>query len=175
MFKDYYAILEIAHPSNQAEIKSAFRKQAKKWHPDINPDSQAHERMVLVYEANLILSDEDAKNRYDKEFLRFKSSTQPKSEKHTSNEQNKKQTYQQEENRSNEYSFEPTDEILKKWMTNAKRQAKEFAKKSFEEAVGMTKDGIKEGAKKTGQMFIGQIVIGIIATVIFALSKGCNS
>jgi DnaJ-class molecular chaperone len=175
MFIDYYAILEIDYPSNQAEIKSTFRKQAKKWHPDINSDSQAHERMILLYEANLILSDKDAKSRYDKEFIRFKSSTQPKSEENESNEQGKKQAYQQEKNHSYEYSFEPADETLKIWMTNAKRQAKEFVKKSFEEAVGMTKDGITEGAKKTSQMFIGQIIIGIIALIIFALSKGCNS
>lgn len=175
MFIDYYAILEIKYPSNQAEIKSAFRIQAKKWHPDINKATQAHERMVMIYEANLILSDPEAKARYDLEYIQFNFKRQKKSEEQKSyNEPQNENSTKQKGDKTYEYSFEPSDEILKKWMTNAKRQAREFAKKSFEEAVGMTAVGIKEGAKKTGQMFIGQIIIGLIVTIIFALSKGCN-
>lgn len=174
MFIDYYEILDIAFPSNEQEIKAAFRKQAKKWHPDINPDPTAHGRMVLIYEANLILSDSEAKAKYDIEYRQFKSFKENTKEQKPFEQQENKTYEKQDKSEPFEYSYEPSDETLKKWMSNAKRQAKEFAKKSFEEAVGMTKAGIKEGAKKTGQMFIGQIILGVIVTIIFALSKGCN-
>lgn len=173
MLVDYYKVLEVTFPSSEAEIKSAYRKQAKKWHPDINPSQEAHSRMIFIHEAYLILSDIEAKARYDHEYLRFMKAQEPK--------QNSQFTNKREENSNGksdtenfEYSFEPHDELLKKWMVNAKNQAKDFVKKSFVEAMGMTKVAIKEGAKKTGQMFIGQIIIGVIAMIIFALSRGCN-
>lgn len=174
MFIDYYEVLGISYPSNQQEIKSAFRVQAKKWHPDINPDPSAHERMVLIYEANLLLSDPEAKEKYDHEYRNFKA-FKDKQKEQKPFEKQEHQTYEQEPKEEPfEYSYEASDETLRKWMANAKRQAKEFAKKSFEEAVGMTKEGIKAGAKKTGQMFIGQIIIGIIVMVIIALYRSCN-
>lgn len=174
MFVDYYAVLEIAYPSSEQEIKSAFRKQAKKWHPDLNSDPSAHERMVLIYEAHLLLSDPEAKAKYDAEYQQFSNYKQKKKEEEPFEDAKSKPNEKQKKTEPFEYSYETSDETLRKWMSNAKRQAKEFAKKSFEEAVSMTKVGIKEGAKKTGQMFIGQIILGIIVTIIFALSKGCN-
>ena len=174
MFIDYYEILDIAFPSNEQEIKAAFRKQAKKWHPDINPDPAAHGRMVLIYEANLILSDSEAKTKYDIEYLRFKGFKERQKEQTKFEEQKREHSERQTKTDPFEYTYEASDETLRKWMSNAKRQAKEFVKISFEEALGMTKVGIKEGAKKTGQMFIGQIILGIVVTIIFALSKGCN-
>lgn len=174
MFIDYYKVLEITFPSNEQQIKSAFRKQAKKWHPDINPDPTAHERMVLIYEANLLLSDPEAKAKYDIEYQQFNEFKQKRAEQKPFEDQKSEPFEKRTKTEPFEYTYEASDETLRKWMFNAKRQAKEFAKKSFDEAVGMTKAGIKEGAKKTGQMFIGQIILGIIVTIIFALSKGCN-
>jgi len=55
MNKDYYKILDIPRNASVAEIKSAFRKKAKEYHPDLNASSGAEDSFVLVNEAYDIL------------------------------------------------------------------------------------------------------------------------
>ncbi|WP_319559158.1 DnaJ domain-containing protein [Marispirochaeta sp.] len=64
---NYYEILGIDKNVSQAEIKSAYRKQSLKWHPDVNQNkSEATERFRDIYEAYSILSDPGKKLEYDK-------------------------------------------------------------------------------------------------------------
>lgn len=64
--KDYYEVLGIGKNASDAEIKSAYRKLAKKYHPDLNPgDKEAEEKFKEVNEANDILSDTEKRKRYD--------------------------------------------------------------------------------------------------------------
>ncbi|MCQ2554563.1 MAG: molecular chaperone DnaJ [Clostridia bacterium] len=64
--RDYYEVLGIQKGASEAEIKSAFRKMAMKYHPDRNPgDKEAEEKFKEVNEAYSILSDADKKSRYD--------------------------------------------------------------------------------------------------------------
>lgn len=66
-FKDYYAILGVAKNSSEAEIKKAFRKLARKYHPDLNPgDKQAEAKFKEINEAYEILSDADKRSKYDR-------------------------------------------------------------------------------------------------------------
>lgn len=51
MFRQYLNILEVSPDSGILEIKRAFRKKAKKFHPDLNKDSEAQEKFILVNEA----------------------------------------------------------------------------------------------------------------------------
>ena len=51
MFRQYLNILEVSPDSGILEIKRAFRKKAKKFHPDLNKDSGAQEKFILVNEA----------------------------------------------------------------------------------------------------------------------------
>jgi curved DNA-binding protein len=65
-YKDYYKILGVNKNATKAEIKSAYRKLAKKYHPDKNPgDKQAEEKFKEINEANEVLSDSQKKARYD--------------------------------------------------------------------------------------------------------------
>ncbi|MBE9050071.1 J domain-containing protein [Nostocales cyanobacterium LEGE 11386] len=65
-FKDYYAILGISKTASQEEIKQAFRKQARKYHPDVNPgNKQAEAKFKEVNEAYEVLSDTDKRKKYD--------------------------------------------------------------------------------------------------------------
>ena len=62
-FKDYYKILEINFPSNEGEIKSAYRRLSLKWHPDKNPGVDTSNWMIDVNEAYYILNNPDKKKR----------------------------------------------------------------------------------------------------------------
>jgi molecular chaperone DnaJ len=64
--KDYYGILGIKKTANADDIRKAFRKLARKHHPDVNPgDKKAEERFKEISEANDILSDEKKRRVYD--------------------------------------------------------------------------------------------------------------
>lgn len=65
-YKDYYKILEIDKSASDKEIKSAYRKLAKKYHPDLNQgDEKAQERFKEIGEAYEVLSDPEKKKTYD--------------------------------------------------------------------------------------------------------------
>ena len=65
-FKDYYTTLGIAKTATDKEIKQAFRKLARKYHPDVNPgDKAAEAKFKEVNEANEVLSDPEKRKKYD--------------------------------------------------------------------------------------------------------------
>lgn len=65
-FKDYYAILEVSKSASENEIKKAFRKLARKYHPDLNPGDRAAEaKFKEINEAYEVLSDPDKRQKYD--------------------------------------------------------------------------------------------------------------
>ncbi len=66
MFIDYYKILEIAKTATPEQIKKAYRKLARKYHPDLNPnDNEAKQSFQKVNEANEVLSDPEKRKKYD--------------------------------------------------------------------------------------------------------------
>ena len=67
MAKDYYKVLGITKNASKEEIKRAFRKMARKYHPDVNPDeAKSGEKFKEINEANSILSDDKKREMYDK-------------------------------------------------------------------------------------------------------------
>jgi curved DNA-binding protein len=65
--KDYYQTLGVARNADEKEIKKAFRKLAREFHPDMNPDNpEAERKFKEVNEAHEVLSDADKRSKYDR-------------------------------------------------------------------------------------------------------------
>src|SRR3954464_7987248 len=65
-YTDYYKILGIPKTASEEDIKKAYRKLARKLHPDLNPnDKEAHKKFQQVNEANEVLSDPEKRKKYD--------------------------------------------------------------------------------------------------------------
>lgn len=148
---DYYAILNIKPTASRKEIKEAFRREALKWHPDRNNSSDATERMQLINEAYLILKDDEARARYDKQYYKFQEAYR------------EKQDNNQEENQWHDYSS--NDDILNDWIKKAKKQAKEMLMMSVEDLVGMSKVATNAAWEKTKYA----ILIVVVANILFVL------
>jgi len=160
MFVDYYEILEIEFPSSPLEIKNAFRKAALKWHPDRNIGINTTERMKLINEAYLILKDNEAKEKYDIEYDKYKVFC-------------KTQEFNiYPETLSNEYVVE--DEILNNWIRNARNQAVDLAKQTIQDFKDIAKAGAKGAAKEASSLLIGFIILGIVIAIVMAIVGQCN-
>jgi curved DNA-binding protein len=87
---DYYKILGVGKTATDKEIKSAYRKLARKYHPDVNPDDEtAKKKFQEINEANEVLSNAENRKKYDKYGKDWKHS-----------EQFEQQQQQQSQNRS---------------------------------------------------------------------------
>lgn len=65
-FIDYYKVLGLSKDATQDDIKKAYRKLARKYHPDLNPDDkEAHKMFQQINEANEVLSDAEMRRKYD--------------------------------------------------------------------------------------------------------------
>src|SRR5438105_7990585 len=64
-YKDYYATLGVNRTASEKEIKSAYRRLARQYHPDVNKDPKATDRFKLINEAYEVLRDPKKRVKYD--------------------------------------------------------------------------------------------------------------
>ena len=78
-FRDYYALLGVNKNASADDIKKAYRRLARKYHPDLNPgDKTAEAKFKEITEANEVLSDVDKRTQYDRFGQYWKQSEQPR-------------------------------------------------------------------------------------------------
>jgi len=174
MFNDYYKILEVDPSATQEEIKSAFKKQAIKWHPDRNIGVDTTKRMQEINEAYLILKDIEARERYNREYQLF-NQYQRKNEQSDQQEQKRSEKREKQKEKTYKYAdYNVEDDILQKWMDNAKKQAVDLAKQTIEDLKGMVAAGAKAAVTGARNVIVFYIIIGLIATLILGISKSCT-
>jgi curved DNA-binding protein len=87
-FVDYYKILGLNKNATDEDIKKAYRKLARKHHPDLNPkDKEAHKKFQQINEANEVLSDPDKRKKYDQYGKDWQHAEQFEKAKHSSRSQ----------------------------------------------------------------------------------------
>ena len=181
MFVDYYSILEINFDATQAKMKAAYKKEALKWHPDRNIGYDTTLRMQKINEAYLILKDVEGRERYDREYQRFKQHQRQahnyqEQQNHREKQQDKSRESRQEQRETFTEAFEDNtyvvfDETLNKWMANARKQAVNLAKQTIEDIVGMSKESGKAMVDAAMSGVIRFIAFGIIMAIIFAMCR----
>ena len=176
MFVDYYEVLDVNPNASHEEIKTAYKTQALKWHPDKNEGVDTTGRMQLINEAYLILRDTDARQRFDAEYRKYKEYKTSSVKIHPIFEDYKTSTStnQNTNNAFTDYSYSYSDEILSKWILNAKRQAANLAKQTLEDLVGMSKASSKAMADEAGKGIISLIAFSLIAFVLVSIFRSCQ-
>ena len=107
-FIDYYSVLGIDKNATEADIKKAYRKLARKYHPDLNPnDATAERKFKEINEANEVLSNAENRKKYDKYGKDWKHAEE--FEKAAKQQQNTRSSYNQEYSNSGQSEQEFSD------------------------------------------------------------------
>jgi curved DNA-binding protein len=110
-YKDYYQVLGVPKTATEEEIKKAYRKLARKFHPDLNPNNKAaEERFKAVNEAYEVLGAADNRRKYDELGSNWKQYEQQKSAREAYEQQYREQMRQQGGARSSRASGPPDED-----------------------------------------------------------------
>jgi curved DNA-binding protein CbpA len=167
MIKNHYETLGVSPNADKRAIKKAYRKLALEFHPDKNKSLDAHEKFIEINEAYLILYDDEARLRYDREYqFHFASKQEPKTEYSERTEKQRKSSSQESGKERSYQRYE--DEDLNKWSKNAREQAESFAKMAFNEFSNLVVGVVKETGFQLGNSLI--MALGAILTM-----SGCGN
>ena len=169
MIPNLYNILQVDRYASKEEIKKAYRKLALQWHPDKNKSPKAHDKFIEINEAYLILSDDDARNKYNIEYdLCFAAKTEIKEE----------QIFGEYQSTNNNGSYKQKasykDPDLNNWTSTAKKQAEKYASMSFSDFSKLIGEIIVETGKQGGTAFIYAVSGVVGASAIFSFISGIN-
>lgn len=153
-FKDYYKILEISFPSNDEEIKTAYRRMSLKWHPDKNPGIDTSNLMIDINEAYYILNNLDKKNRYDCEYIKYISFLRSNNQKSGSKDY------------ANIESYTPNDFNVQQDIKDAHDKATELVNEFLKSIKKVSKDAAKGAWDNMSPYIIGSIIFSLIVLII---------
>ena len=153
-FKDYYKILEIGFPSNDDEIKAAYRRMSLKWHPDKNLGIDTSNLMIDINEAYYILNNPEKKNRYDCEYIKYINFLRAKNQK----SENKDYT--------NTEPYTPYDFNVRQDIKDAHDKATELVNEFLNSLRKASKDAVKGAWDNMYPYIIGGIIFSLIALII---------
>lgn len=166
MIPNHYKTLGIEISATKTEIKQAYKRLAFKYHPDVNKMPDAHERFIEINEAYLILSDDEARARYDWEYKRVYETKIPVAE----DTEDKQSAAPSGKNPTYEY------DDLNQWTQNARQQAESYAKMAFEDFSKLLIGVVKETGFQLGNaalvMIAALLILGGCSNVVIGISSG---
>ncbi len=165
MFKDYYEILDVPFGATDSEIKSAYKHQAIRWHPDRNPGIDVTNIMQYINEAYAILKDPIKKSRYDKEYLSFKKYKEKIYSQTSDNQKTKGSSFSSSNRHQYNYDYTVHDETLNEDIQSAREYAKDLVNEFFEKLKKNSKIAAKgawEGAQGYVWAFLVLFIIGLM-------------
>jgi DnaJ-class molecular chaperone len=161
MLPDFYKVFGLDKTATKEDIKKRYRVLAKKYHPDINKNPDATQKMQEILEAYYILYDDEARIRYDIQYEKVYG----KKKESFNNESEKKN-----ENKQSDYNKYYDDPILEKWILNAKKQALEFVNNLYRDTKGIASSGCLYYFKALG-ICIAIFILILIIIRIFVIAK----
>lgn len=175
MFKDYYAILGINYPSDEKEMKFAYRKQAFKWHPDRNIGRSTEEQMKDINEAYTILGNPVSRERYNKEYQIFKQKQGVKKEANTSSTVHSPNSNFYDNNEEFNYTEWQYDYDVKDWSLREDiKNARESAERYVKDFLASLKNDSKVAAKGAWDVFFSYIIAGVIMIIFIFFIQTCS-
>jgi len=162
VFPDYYKVLGLSSIATKEEIKKAYRKLALEFHPDKNKSPDAHEKFIEINEAYLILYDEEAREKYDREYkYHFEKEEKEAECKQEQSQSSYKREQTNEKKSERRETFSDSD--LNDWAKKAKNQGAEYARMAFEDFSKMVLGFVKETGFQLGNTLL--VFFGLILTM----------
>lgn len=158
MFCDYYSVLDIPQSATKSDIRQAYKRAATRWHPDKNPGIDTTRQMQQINEAYLILSDEEARIRYDQEYVKWREVFD--------GAQADRSGTQDDFDPFDFKDFAPDDELLRKWMLNARRQAITLASNVIDDVNGSTKAAL---SGCWSHLKYGLVISAVLVALVFVV------
>lgn len=157
---DLYGILELEFKSTDKQVRKAYLRMAKIWHPDKNPGIDVTHKMQKIIYAYEILSNEQKKKQYDIEYIRFFDFI---------NNQQKKTSSNTKSTNNSKSNYEFSDKLLKKWMKEAKDKAVHNYKIFIEELSKSISVGFNNYITSVFFVFIYVLLISLIVKILFVI------
>ncbi len=163
--KNYYKILNIEKDATNRQVKDAYRKLVKFWHPDINRSSNSHEKIIEINEAYEILKHKDKREIYNRIYNEYFGATNKveNTESYKGSRSNERYTeYRYDDKTSADFAD------LQNWINQAKIRADEVIKRGLKKA---------DSSLETGFYAIGEIgnFFSILFAIVFLFSIGFSS
>ena len=162
--KNYYKILNIQKDASSEQIKDAYRKLVKFWHPDVNPSSSSHEKIIEINEAYEILRDQDKREVYNRIYDEYFGTESVVVATESTKERRSNERYT-EYRYDNKTSADFDD--LQDWINQARIRADEIIKKGLKKVDSSLETGFY-AIGEIGNFFSILFAIGILGAIGFS-------